>query len=165
MEHSESLQRVFTVSSPTAWVNEEFVQEYSAQTSPRKKIARHSQGAQKVCTLCFFGQNELGFDHPMPIGMTIRGQGKVRWDFCCKQPEMLEHGVILLQDSATPHCHHDVQNLLRCSDWEVLVHPPYSPDLIPCDYRLFAGKHFESEDDINAAVTASLHHLNKEQHL
>jgi transposase len=54
----------------------------------------------------------------------------------------------------------------------VLVHPPYSPDLIPCDYRLFAcekehlwGKHFESEDDINAAVTASLHHLNKEQHL
>ena len=74
----------------------------------------------------------------MPIGMTINGQGKVRWAFCYKQPGRLEHGVILLQDNATPHCHRDVQNLVQCLDWEVLVHPPYSPDLTPCDYRLFA---------------------------
>ena len=95
----------------------------------------------------------------------------MRQAFCCKQPEMLEHGVILLQDNATPHCHRDVQNLVQCLDWEVLVHPPYSPDLTPFDYRLFAcekehlwGKHFESEDDINSAVTASLHHLRKDEY-
>jgi hypothetical protein len=22
-------------------------------------------------------------------------------------------------------------------DWEILPHPPYSPDLVPSDYRLF----------------------------
>jgi hypothetical protein len=45
----------------------------------------------------------------------------------------------------------------------VLAHPPYSPDLFPRDYWLFSrvkehfwGKKFQSEDDINNAVTASL---------
>ena len=95
----------------------------------------------------------------------------MRQAFCCKQPELLEHGVILLQDNATHHYHCDAQNLVRCSDWEVLVHPLYSPDLAPCDYWLFPyekeylwGKHFESEDDINAAVNASLHQMSKDEY-
>jgi len=43
-----------------------------------------------------------------------------------------------------------------------------SLDLTPCDYCLFTlvkehlwGKQFESEDNINIAVTASLHYLSK----
>jgi hypothetical protein len=39
-----------------------------------------------------------------------------------------------------------------------VAHPPYSPDLAPCDYWFFSrvkehlrGKRFESEDDINTA--------------
>jgi hypothetical protein len=45
----------------------------------------------------------------------------------------------------------------------VLAHPPYSLDFAPCDYWLSSrvkehvrGKRFQSEDDINTAVTASL---------
>jgi hypothetical protein len=45
----------------------------------------------------------------------------------------------------------------------VLAHPPYSPDFTICDYWLFSrvkelvrGKRFQSEDDINTAVTDSL---------
>jgi hypothetical protein len=45
----------------------------------------------------------------------------------------------------------------------VLAHPPYSPGFDPRDYWLFShvkehvwGKRFESEDDMNDAVTASL---------
>jgi histone-lysine N-methyltransferase SETMAR len=78
-----------------------------------------------------------------------------------KQPELLERGAILLQHNATPHRHRDVQNLVQRWGWEVLAHPPYSPDLTPCDYWLFSrvkkhlqGKRFQSEDDINTAVTA-----------
>jgi histone-lysine N-methyltransferase SETMAR len=80
-----------------------------------------------------------------------------------KQPELLERGAILLQDNATPHSHLDVQNLVQRWGWEVLAHPPYSPDLAPCDYWLFSrvkehlrGKRFDSEDGINTAVTACL---------
>jgi histone-lysine N-methyltransferase SETMAR len=82
---------------------------------------------------------------------------------CHKQPELLELGAILLQDNATPHRHLDLQNLEQRWGWEVLAHPPYSPDLAPCDYWLFSrvkehlrGKGFDSEDDIKTAVTASL---------
>jgi histone-lysine N-methyltransferase SETMAR len=89
----------------------------------------------------------------------------VRKALCHKQPELLERGAILLQDNATPHRHCDVQNLVQHWGWEVLAHPPYSPDLAPCDYWLFSrvkkrlrGKRFQSEDDINTAVTASLKH-------
>jgi histone-lysine N-methyltransferase SETMAR len=79
-----------------------------------------------------------------------------------KQPELLEHSAILLQDNATPHRHSDVQNLVQRWGWEVLAHPPYSPDFAPCDYWLYSrvkehvrGKQFESEDN-NTAVTTFL---------
>jgi histone-lysine N-methyltransferase SETMAR len=94
----------------------------------------------------------------------------VRPALCRKQPELLEHGAILLQDNATPHHHCDVQNLVQRWVWEVLAHPPYSPDLAPCDYWLFSrvkehlwGKRFESEDNINTAVTASLKRLSQDE--
>ena len=87
-----------------------------------------------------------------------------------EQPELLEHGVILLLESATPHFHHDVQSLVLHWGREVLTHPPYPPGLASCDYWLFAcvkercGKRFDLEDDINAAITASLHHLSKDNY-
>jgi transposase len=117
-------------------------------------------------------------DHPVPVGTTVNGryfcsllQHKVRKALCHKQPELLERGAILLQDNATPHRHRDVQNLVQCWGLEVFAHPPYSPDLAPCDYWLFSrvkkhlqGKQFKSEDDINTAVTASLRHVTKDEY-
>jgi histone-lysine N-methyltransferase SETMAR len=76
----------------------------------------------------------------------------------------------LLEDNATIHHHRDVQNLVQWG-WEVLAHPPYSPDLALYDYWLFSrvkehlwGKRFESEDDINTAVTASLKRPTKDEY-
>jgi histone-lysine N-methyltransferase SETMAR len=53
----------------------------------------------------------------------------------------------------------------------VLAHPPHSPGLAPCDYWLFAcvkkhlrGKQFESKEDVNTAVTESLHCLSKDEY-
>jgi histone-lysine N-methyltransferase SETMAR len=98
-------------------------------------------------------------------------QDRVRPAVRCKQLELLEHGAIFFQDNATPHHARDVQNLVQCWVREVLAHPPYSPDLAPCDYWLLAclkellrGKRFELETNINTAVTASLHRLNKDNY-
>ena len=45
--------------------------------------------------------------------------------------------------------------------YELLPHPPYSPDLVPCDFFLFpnlkkspAGQKFESNEEIIAATKA-----------
>ena len=62
-------------------------------------------------------------------------QDKVSLAVHHKQPELLEHGVSLLQHSATSHCHCDVENLVQHWGRGVLAPPPYSPDLVPCDYQ------------------------------
>ncbi|EFN81837.1 Histone-lysine N-methyltransferase SETMAR, partial [Harpegnathos saltator] len=36
-----------------------------------------------------------------------------------------------------PHTAEDVKRYLDGQDWEVLLHPPYSPDIAPSDYYLF----------------------------
>ncbi|KAG5308158.1 SETMR methyltransferase, partial [Pseudoatta argentina] len=50
--------------------------------------------------------------------------------------------------------------LLNQFSWDLLTHPPYSPDLAPSDYHLFtklkeslAGKRFQSDEKVQTAVT------------
>jgi len=56
-----------------------------------------------------------------------------------KRPEWENrHDKIILQhDNARPHVHGSVKNYLERVNWEVLPHPPYSPDIAPSDYYLF----------------------------
>ena len=61
------------------------------------------------------------------------------------------------------------QQFLSNKHITVCPHPPYAPDLAPCDFWLFPkvkmtmkGKHFESIQDIEAATTAQLKTLTKE---
>ncbi len=44
---------------------------------------------------------------------------------------------LLHMDNASAHCSDLVQGHLRQIHWNTLKHPPYSPDLSPCDYFLF----------------------------
>ncbi|KAG5317854.1 MOS1T transposase, partial [Pseudoatta argentina] len=45
--------------------------------------------------------------------------------------------VILLHDNARPHVGKPVKTYLETLKWEVLPHPPYSPDTAPSDFHLF----------------------------
>jgi transposase len=47
------------------------------------------------------------------------------------------HGVILSNDNARPHTANMTKAAIQELDWEILPHPPYSPDLAPSDYHLF----------------------------
>ena len=40
---------------------------------------------------------------------------------------------IILHDNARPHIHHSVRQFFQAKRWEVLDHPPYSPDIDPWD--------------------------------
>jgi hypothetical protein len=51
-----------------------------------------------------------------------------------KGADELSKRVIILHDNARPHSAGDV---FDGQDWEVLSHPPHSPDLSPCDFHLF----------------------------
>jgi transposase len=46
-------------------------------------------------------------------------------------------GVILQHDNARTHTANMTETAIQEIDWEILPHPPYSPDLAPSDYHLF----------------------------
>ncbi|EFN76923.1 Histone-lysine N-methyltransferase SETMAR, partial [Harpegnathos saltator] len=51
-------------------------------------------------------------------------------------------GIVFHQDNARPHTPSTTRQKLRELGWEVISHPPYSPDLAPSDYHLF--KHLQN---------------------
>ena len=62
--------------------------------------------------------------------------------------------VILQHDNARPHVANVVKTYLETLNWDVLPHPPYSPDIAPSDYHLFrsmthglAEQHFRSYEE------------------
>ncbi|XP_020141355.2 histone-lysine N-methyltransferase SETMAR-like [Microcebus murinus] len=75
------------------------------------------------------------------------------------QPVLVNRkGPILLHDNARPHVAQPTLQKLNELGYEVLPHPPYSPDLSPTDYHFFKhldnflqGKHFHSQQDAENA--------------
>ncbi|KAF6212895.1 hypothetical protein GE061_010605 [Apolygus lucorum] len=76
-----------------------------------------------------------------------------------KRRGMLTRGVSLLYDNARPHTARVTQDLLVRFGWDVINHPPYSPDLAPSDFHLFTklkeflgGKRFSSDEEVKETV-------------
>ena len=62
-----------------------------------------------------------------------------------------------------------MRNILEKYGWEVLPHPPYSPDLSPPDFELFPklkktlrGKRFATIEEASTEVTRVIRQLNSE---
>ena len=53
------------------------------------------------------------------------------------RPQLPEKDAEILHDNALPHIGKDVRELLDRYIWEVLPHPPYSPNMSPPDFNLF----------------------------
>ena len=76
----------------------------------------------------------------VPSGMTVTAAYccqfllKLRRKMHANRPDLLENSVLILHNSAGPHLGKDVRELLDRYSWEVLPHPPYSPDMSPPDF-------------------------------
>lgn len=85
------------------------------------------------------------------------------------RPGKLHLRPLLLQDNARVHTANLSMATIRELKWQLLPHPPYSPDLAPSDYHLFApmkdplrGVHFTCEREIKAALKNSLAQFSSE---
>ena len=79
------------------------------------------------------------------------------------RPQLLQTGPLILHDNAHPHIANVIIEKLLVYGWEVLLHPPYSPDMSPPDYDLFPklkkpmrGRHFSSLEELSVASTRAV---------
>ena len=76
---------------------------------------------------------------------------------------------IILHDNTRSHTAAAVTDLLRRWKREILEHPPYLPDMCPCDYDLFAkvkeplrGTRYNTRDELFSAKGRSIQNINKD---
>ena len=112
--------------------------------------------------ICFFDQEGIVHQEFVPPGMTVNA------DFYCDVLRRLRENVrrmrpqkwqnqnlIINHDNATTHRSFKVSQFLSKNNMTVIPHPPYSPDLAPCDFFLFPklklrmkGRRFDTNEEI-----------------
>ena len=89
-----------------------------------------------------------------------------------KRPSKGWSGVHLLHDNASSHKCEVIKSFLASEKVKVLNHPPYSPDLSPCDFFLFprlkkmlSGNKYMSRSSLGSAIHQCLQQIPKEDYL
>ena len=144
--------------------------------SPRKTRVRQNPSNAKVMVIFAYDSAGIILTHAVPQHMTVTGQyyadffeHNLRRALRKKRPHFLgENTPIILYDSDRPHVAGVVNQLLARWQWEVLFHPPYSPDISTCDFDLLPkvketlrGRRFKTIPDIIDAVGRSVRTINK----
>ena len=127
----------------------------------------------------FFNSSGPFAQVPCPSADTVTGRfyknsvlKKVKEFYNKKQPSKVWSGVHLLHDNASPHKCEVVKSFLASEKVKVLNHPPYSPDLSPCDFFLFtrlkkmlSGNKYTSRSSLGSAIYQCLQQIPKEDYL
>lgn len=143
--------------------------------SPRPQKAKTAKSAGKVMHLIFLDKFGIIYDHIVPRGHTVTGEyysnvlrGPLKAKLKKKRPLYQDFGWKLHHDNAPAHRSMICQRTIEELGVEIMVHPPYSPDLAPCDFHLFPevkkelrGRRFESDLELNNAVMGILNRLSK----
>ena len=144
----------------------------------RPVIACRCKTSNRMLYAIFFDSKDPVLQIPAPTGSSVTGKFYKESvltqlvDFYQKcRPCTSVRGIKLLHDNAPAHKYATVQEYLKESGLDVLDHPPYSPDLSPCDFWLFsrlkemlAGHRFESRCGIGSAVYQCLQYIPKEDY-
>ena len=111
---------------------------------PRPKKARQSRSATKSVLIVFFDIRGIVQHEFSPEGQTVNAKfycsvlHLLRKDILRKRPELWRAGNWLLHDDNAPsHRALTMREFLAHNSIISLPHPPYSPDLAPCDFFLF----------------------------
>ena len=151
--------------------------QWKTARSPRPKKARMSKSKIKVMLIAFFDHQGLVHHEFVPQGQTVNQHfykevlsrliARIRRS---RRDSWENKRWILHHDNAPAHSALSIRQFLAERQVATLEHPPYSPDLAPCDYWLFPkikgvlkGSHFEGVEDIKEHVTSTLRSIKKEE--
>ncbi len=132
----------------------------------RPKLAQKELHVKKIMYAIFF--RSTGLVKSVKLGPRETVTANWYKDICLPQvfeiitnerPATGLRGLILHHDNARPHTAAITREYLEELNVKTMPHPPYSPDLAPCDFWLFRnlkkflrGKRFQTESEIDSAV-------------
>ena len=149
--------------------------EWHTPNSPRPVIFRRSLNCPKMLLICAYDIKGVLTTHIVIHCSTVT---KVYYEWYLtnilrpairrKRPELLTVTPLILHDNATHLKSGVVRDVLERYHWEVLKHPPYSPDLSPPDYDQFPklkeplrGVRYDDMNELYGAVNAVVRVINK----
>ena len=118
--------------------------EWKHAGSPRTKKFKVSRTTKKVMATVFWDTDGVIHIDYLPRGTTMNGQYyadllvRLRESIKEKRRGKIRRGVLLQQDNAPVHSSKVAMQSVRDCGFELLPHPPYSPDLAPSDFFLFS---------------------------
>lgn len=136
--------------------------QWKTPSSPRPKKARQVRSNIKSMLIIFFDIRGIVHKEFVPPGQTVNGKfycevlRRLRENVRRKRPELWKKKDWLVHhDNAPAHTSLVVREFLAKNNMATVPHPPYSPDLAPCDFYLFPkmkialkGRRFDSIEDI-----------------
>jgi histone-lysine N-methyltransferase SETMAR len=168
---SEFLRRFITVDE--TWVHH-FTPESKQQSkqwieagSSAPKKAKVEKSAGKVMATVFWDSCGIIFIDYLEKGKTITGEyyaallDRLNNEIKQKRPHLVKKKVLFHQDNAPSHTSAVSMAKIHELRYELLPHPPYSPDLAPSDFFLFpnlkkwlGGKRFTSNEELITETNA-----------
>jgi histone-lysine N-methyltransferase SETMAR len=172
--HPGGLRKVVTFDETWVFLENRPGPRYVSKGTRRRPAARQSQYESKVMLTVAFSAERVWGVYSLAQGETITGPQLIQ---TVLKPLRLElrkthrKGPLpfrLHLDNAPAHRSKLVTAWLRKAKLDVLQHPPYSPDLSPCDYFFFGelkrwltGRKFQSASDAEDKVRCFLTNLDR----
>lgn len=137
--------------------------EYRRKGSPPPRKFKTVASAGKIMLTLFWDSEGALLTEYLPRGETVNS------DKYCGTLQRLKSRIrrirpartkfLLQHDNARPHCSRQTSAKIERLNFDTIPHPPYSPDLAPCDFWVFPnlkrhlkGTHFSSDAEVKAAV-------------
>jgi len=151
--------------------------EWKQKDSLRPKKSRKSKSKIKVMLMVFFDCHGIVHHEFAHEGQTVNAAFDVevlkhlRDRVRCMRPELWEgRRWIPHHNNAPAHSALIVREILACNSITVLEHPPYSPDIAPCNFFLFPkcklvlrGRHLGDVMTNKSETTSLLKGLREEE--
>lgn len=148
--------------------------EWKHVDSPTPVKFRKIASAGKVMASVFWDSEGILMIDYLERGKTITGVyyaqliRKLRVAIKEKRRGKLRQGIVFHQDNAPAHTSSVAMTAIRECGFELLQHPPYSPDLAPSDFHLFRylkdslrGQKFDTDESVIHAINDWFQELDK----
>lgn len=175
---SEFLRRFVTVDE--TWVHhytpetKEQSKQWIGPGEPTPKKAKTIFSANKVMATVFWDARGIIYIDYLEKGKTITGQyyadllQRLSHEVKIKRPHLAKKKILFHHDNAPAHTSIVAMAKINDLKFELMPHPPYSPDLAPSDYYLFpnlkkwlGGKRFADNEEVIEAVNGYFEELDE----